>query len=112
MSERKSYSKENIPVKVGDDLLNYNHEILKLSRVAKENSKLIAELGGKNVDIIIESGSRDCSYIENTLDSLLDAMMFNEGKESYLKLLNYYNDIDSDGFDFYSNAALEYFRED
>ena len=61
------------------------------------------------VNDLIESKNQDKNTIENTLDTLLSLNDLGVGKELFLKLLEYYKTIDSEGAAFYWN---EYDKDD
>jgi hypothetical protein len=98
--------------KAGNEVLDYNYEIFRLAKAAKEQGKLIAKLSSVDVDNIIRGCSGDCSYIENTLDSLLETMMFGEGEGDFFRLLDYYKGISEDGYLFYYDAGMKVVGDD
>ena len=61
------------------------------------------------VNHLIQSGNQDKNTIENTLDTLLSLVDMGIGKELFVRLLEYYKTIDSEGAEFYWN---EYDKED
>lgn len=61
------------------------------------------------VNDLINSGSRDNSLIENTLDTLLSLTDMGVGKHLFVRLLEYYKTIDAEGAAFYWN---EYDKDD
>ena len=54
-----------------------------------------------NVELIISNKSKNKNEIEHLLDTLLDIGLHGFGKKSFIKLLEYYKTIDSEGADFY-----------
>ena len=51
-------------------------------------------------------------YIEKIFDELLGIGMFCDVKEIYEKLLNYYKNIDYEGYEFYKNEYISQFESD
>ncbi len=55
------------------------------------------------IDDLIHSGNKDKNTIENTLDTLLSLTDMGVGKELFIRLLEYYKTIDTEGATFYWN---------
>jgi hypothetical protein len=55
----------------------------------------------QEVNSLIESKSRDENNIEYTLDVILSLTMHGVGNALYIKLLNYYKTVNSEGANFY-----------
>jgi len=58
---------------------------------------------------LIESGSKDCQSIENSLDTLLSLTTYGVADDLFIKLLEYYKTVDAEGALFYWN---EYDKEE
>ena len=51
-------------------------------------------------------------YIEKIFDELLEIGMLCDVKETYEKLLNYFKNIDYDGYEFYKNEYISQYESD
>ena len=75
-----------------------------IKEIIENFNKKIVEMMPKleaNVELIILNKSQNKNKIEHLLDTLLNIGLHGFGKKSFIKLLEYYKTIDSDGADFY-----------
>jgi hypothetical protein len=91
-------------VKAGNELID---KMIELGKIAQANSQRIVSLLHPYVDFLINQDSPDTREIERTLDSLLEAMMFANGNNDFMRLVTHYLGIDSEGANYYHNSVLE-----
>ncbi|MDD7149814.1 MAG: hypothetical protein PUH53_03910 [Mycoplasma sp.] len=64
------------------------------------------------VNNIISWDYTETSTIEKIFDELLEIGMLCDVKETYEKLLNYFKNIDYDGYEFYKNEYISQYESD
>ena len=77
----------------------------------KESNKRLKSLDDM-VNNIISWDYTEKNTIEKIFDELLGIGMFCDVKETYEKLLNYYKNIDYEGYEFYKNEYISQFESD
>ena len=77
----------------------------------KECNKRLKSLDDM-VNNIISWDYTETSTIEKIFDELLGIGMFCDVKQTYEKLLNYYKNIDYEGYEFYKNEYISQFESD
>jgi hypothetical protein len=91
-------------IKAGNEFLE---NIVSLGRQAQRLSEQSAKIIHTDVENIIKTKSTDVTYIEKTLDSLLDCILWGFGEKDFKRLLNYLKPICEDSYVFYKKEYNE-----
>jgi len=88
-----------------------NEIIESLNRI-KTKAEGYMPLITSDIDMIIESGSKDIKRIENLLDILLNYGFMGVGKDEFDRLNNYYKTFDEEAYDDWKRIYEEFLGDD